>query len=245
MASSLSWSGNFVKYLLFGFNFLFAVTGIILLSVGLTVQGAYHGYNDVLDSGFYSVPSLLIAIGSIIFFIAFFGCCGAIKENYCMTLTFSILLIVVFILELSAGISGYVLRNQTTRLVGDGLSKTMEDYSKSEEITKIWDEIQMDFKCCGVHKPEDWIPILNTTESGGLPMSCCEPKFGNIGSSSCKSTDENVYKNGCIDEFGKFVRAHAVSIGAAGLILACIQLIGIFFACLITKQLRDRQWLSG
>lgn len=63
------------------------MTGVILLSVGLTVQGAYHGYKDVLDSGFYSVPSLLIAIGSIIFFIAFFGCCGAIKENYCMTLT--------------------------------------------------------------------------------------------------------------------------------------------------------------
>ncbi|XP_063699897.1 CD63 antigen-like [Culicoides brevitarsis] len=246
MASALSWSASFVKYLLFGFNFVFAVTGIILLSVGLTVQGAYHGYKDILDSGFYSVPSLLIAIGSIIFFIAFFGCCGAIKENYCMTLTFSILLILVFILELSAGISGYVLRNQTSKLVSDGLKSTMKEYENSTEIAKIWDEIQMDYQCCGVNSPKDWIEVLHNDTNDGLPISCCKPETGIIGNRECnlKMTDK-VYQNGCVVEFGNFVQAHAVSLGAAGIVLAFIQFIGIFFACFIAKQIRDRQWLAA
>lgn len=33
------------------------------------------------------VPILFIVIGAIIFIVAFFGCCGAIKESHCMTVT--------------------------------------------------------------------------------------------------------------------------------------------------------------
>lgn len=63
------------------------ITGIIILSVGLTVQGIYHGYADFLDAQFFTLPTFLIVIGSIIFFIAFFGCFGAMKENYCLIIT--------------------------------------------------------------------------------------------------------------------------------------------------------------
>lgn len=31
----------------------------------------------------------IIIIGSVIFVIAFFGCCGAIRESHCMTVTVS------------------------------------------------------------------------------------------------------------------------------------------------------------
>lgn len=65
----------------------FQITGIILLSIGIVIHGIYHNYQHFLDNKFLSVPSLLIAIGAIIFFIAFFGCCGAVRENYCMIIT--------------------------------------------------------------------------------------------------------------------------------------------------------------
>lgn len=63
------------------------ITGIIILSIGATVQGVYRGYDHFLDDKFFSVPALLIAIGIIIFCISIFGCIGAAKENYCMILT--------------------------------------------------------------------------------------------------------------------------------------------------------------
>lgn len=143
---ALTTSANFIKYLLFLFNFFFVITGVIIMAVGLTVQGAYHSFRDVLDAKFFSIPTFLVVIGSFIFVIAFFGCCGAYKENYCMTLTFSILLILIFILELAAGISGYVLRNDTRDLVSNALNSSMKSYggNNSGEITLIWDEIQVD-----------------------------------------------------------------------------------------------------
>lgn len=52
----------------------------------------------------------------------------------------------IFILELAAGISGYVLRNDTYNLVSNTLQSSMGKYggNTSNEITYIWDEIQVD-----------------------------------------------------------------------------------------------------
>lgn len=119
------------------------ITGIILISVGATVQAVFHDYTHFLTDQFFSVPSFLIAIGIIIFIVAFFGCCGAVRENYCMILTFAILMVIVFILEMSAGIAGYVLRNDTVALVRQELNATMQQYvAQEKDIIYIWDHVQ-------------------------------------------------------------------------------------------------------
>ncbi|XP_035772698.1 CD63 antigen-like [Anopheles albimanus] len=239
---ALSTSANFIKYLLFLFNFFFVITGVIIMSVGLTVQGAYHGFRDILDAKFFSIPTFLVVIGSFIFVIAFFGCCGAYKENYCMTLTFSILLILIFILELAAGISGYVLRNDTRELVTNALNGSMTQYGdpKHGDITLIWDEIQVDFDCCGVENSTDWAranpTMFNETY---IPMTCCRPQTGAVGMVSCPDAEgKTLRKIGCVHSFGDFVKAHAVSLGAAGIALAVIQFFGIMFACYLAKQIK-------
>lgn len=55
-------------------------------------------------------------------------------------------MITVFILELSAGISGYVLRNEAHDMLDANLRHTMKEYgnNKTDYITKIWDEVQRD-----------------------------------------------------------------------------------------------------
>lgn len=247
---SLNNSANLVKYLLFLFNFLFVITGIAIMAIGLTVQGAYHNFREILDPQFFSVPTFLIVIGSFIFVIALFGCCGAYKENYCMTLTFSILLVFIFILELAAGISGYVLRNDSYNLVKSTLHSSMAKYGgkTSQEITFIWDEIQVDFDCCGVDSSKDWAipqnPLFNETF---LPMSCCRAVTGAIGTVKCIDPDheETLRKTGCVTSFGNFIKSHAVSLGAAGIAIAVIQFFGILFACYLSKQIKMQQGHTG
>ncbi|XP_058814311.1 CD63 antigen-like [Topomyia yanbarensis] len=247
---SLSTSANLVKYLLFLFNFFFVITGITIMAIGLTVQGAYHNFAEILDPQFFSVPTFLVVIGCFIFIIAFFGCCGAYKENYCMTLTFSVLLVLIFILELAAGISGYVLRNDTYNLVSTTLRSSMEHYggNTSQEITYIWDEIQVDFDCCGVDKSDDWVKsndqLFNSTF---LPITCCKTSVGSIGVVHCPDEQhpERLRKTGCIKSFGNYIRSHAVSLGAAGIAIAVIQFFGIFFACYLSKQIKMQHGHTG
>jgi len=234
--TNLTGSANFVKYLLFLINFLLVLTGIIILSVGATVQGVYHGFHFFLDGQYLSIPSLLIAIGVIIFIVSFFGCCGAYKENYCMVLTFAVFMIVVFILELSAGIGGYVLRNEARSMLANNLRHEMDYYNEKqyEYITLLWDKIQRDFSCCGVDGPKDW--------QHGLPMSCCAVQTGVVDKAECIIDDTDVanqpFSEGCLFTFSNFIAAHAVSLGAAGVALALIQLVGVFMTCYVAKKIR-------
>lgn len=74
------------KYTTYTTNFA-QITGIVLVSIGVALHGVYHQYQHFLDNSFFSVSSLLVAVGSIIFIIAFFGCCGTVRESYCMIIT--------------------------------------------------------------------------------------------------------------------------------------------------------------
>lgn len=69
---------------------MFQITGIVILTIGAVILGEYGTYEALLDGNYFSTPGLLISIGVIIFIVAFFGCCGSIRENYCMVLTVSI-----------------------------------------------------------------------------------------------------------------------------------------------------------
>ncbi|XP_052562848.1 CD63 antigen [Culex pipiens pallens] len=244
---SLSTSANFIKYLLFLFNFLFVITGITIMAVGLTVQGAYHNFREILDPQFFSVPTFLVVIGSFIFVIAFFGCCGAYKENYCMTLTFSILLILIFILELAAGISGYVLRNETYNLLTSTMQSSMKQYggATNKEVTIIWDEIQVDSSRESTFNHQSRVTTTEYNSSTAAAAASSSP--GAIGMVTCPDMPDKktLRQTGCITSFGAFIKSHAVSLGAAGIVLAVIQFFGIFFACYLAKQIKMQSGHTG
>ncbi|XP_055377309.1 CD63 antigen [Condylostylus longicornis] len=247
----LTGGANFIRYLLFAFNLCFVITGIIIISVAATVQGVYWEYDSFLIGKFFSIPTFLIVIGVFIFIIAFFGCCGAYKENYCMILIFSILLSLIFIFELSAGIAGYVLRSEAHKLIDTELQNTMVKYSNSSypKIQYIWDSVQTSFECCGSESYKDWGRVFeNNKEKLDLPMSCCDIPNGVIGNYSCngaKINNKHLHGAGCLNKFADFIESHAVSLGATGIIFAIIQLIGIFFACYIARQVKIKTGASG
>ncbi|KAL5281830.1 hypothetical protein ACFFRR_005260 [Megaselia abdita] len=250
--SFLTGSANCIKYTLFAFNLVFIITGIILIAVGAGVAGTFEEYDSFLKSNFYSITTFLIVIGVFIFIIAFFGCCGAIKENYWMILIFSVLLGLIFILELAAGISGYVLRNQTQDLISEKLNQTMLEYKTNPTISNLWDYTQREFTCCGTNDYTDWkletkVNLANNYTADALPISCCAMPPGEIGSFYCVALngDMNRYADGCLTEFSSYISAHAVSLGAAGVIIAIIQFFGVLFACYIAREIKIRDGISG
>lgn len=229
----LSLGSRCVKYLMFIFNLLFVITGIILLSIGVAIHGVYYNYQHFLDNKFLSVPFLLIAIGTIIFFIAFFGCCGAVRENYCMIVTFTSLLVIVFILELSGGISGYVLRARASSIIQDKMKDSMQQYQNSSEISIVWDNLQRDFHCCGTTNAIDWITIGHMSKTN-IPVSCCVEVEITPPPKNCTITP-----SGCYDMFVSFIKSHAVQLGGVGLGIAFVQAMGIWFSVFLARSIRN------
>uniref|UniRef100_T1PF15 Tetraspanin n=1 Tax=Musca domestica TaxID=7370 RepID=T1PF15_MUSDO len=121
----------------------------------------------------------------------------------------------------------------------------MKEYNPTHtnDVTFMWDYVQRTFTCCGVESYKDWNTVLN----GSLPLSCCRNPVGHVGSFTCTMNNEDVnrYSLGCLSEFSNYIAAHAVSLGAAGVVIAIIQFFGVLFACYIAREIKIRNGITG
>ena len=81
------------------------------------MKSKYGTYLTFADDKYADAAIFLIIVGVIVFIVAFLGCCGAIKEHYCMVTTFAIFMIVIFILEVAAGALGLAYKKKVTLFI--------------------------------------------------------------------------------------------------------------------------------
>lgn len=232
-----------VKYLIFFFNFIFVISGISLVALGAVIKGYYNKYLDFLGDGVVGAPILLIVVGVIIFFVAFMGCCGAIKESYCMTMTFAVLLALIFILELAAGIAAYVLRDDIRDTLNDNMQKTMMNYGKDgyEGVTKTWDGVQMELDCCGISSYTDW-SSTEFSNSSRVPDACCQEPTVDCGAGMLVKPEADaaaaIWTTGCLPKLEQQVQKNIVAVGGAGVGVAFLQILGVILACCLGKSIK-------
>lgn len=225
-----------MKYLLFCFNFLFWLCGVALIVVGVLVQIVLHNTAVMETASGSAGPLAVIVVGVVIFFVAFFGCCGAWKENYCMVTTFAILVSILIIVEIAAAIAGYVLKGKVHDIVNDGLNDIIEKYEKgTPELKKAMDDLQKALKCCGANSSADWHDFGKDGKS--VPDSCCKNVTKNCGLKNMHSS--TVYQKGCRIAFEKLLVKNVLWVSVAALVIAFLQILGVVFACLLMKGIRS------
>ncbi|XP_072305321.1 CD63 antigen [Eucyclogobius newberryi] len=226
-----------VKYLVFFFNFIFWLCGLALIVVGVLVQVSLHSTLSIKDPSASGAPILLIALGVIVFLVAFFGCCGAWKENYCMVTMFAILMSLVIIAEIGAAIAGYIYRNKVSVVVQDSLADMINNYNNSsDEFRATVDKLQHDLKCCGANSSSDW--RSSTPEGNTVPDSCCINDTKNCGKGTMSDASK-VYQKGCHDAVEAVLKANIQWVIVAALVIALFQILGVVFACLLMKGIRS------
>lgn len=235
-----------VKYLLFIFNLLFAISGLALIITGGVIQGKYSEYLDFLGHDFFNVPVLLIVVGCVIFFITFFGCCGAVKENHCMTMTFSVLLAMIFIIEIGAGIAAYTLRGKLHTVIETNMEKGLLNYGKktASGVTGTWNIVQHELKCCGAQEYKDWVNATFSEKDDAVPDSCCKDDIEGCGKGVLKMDDAGaaakVHTTGCLGKLESLVADNVATVGAVGVGIAIIQIIGVIFACCLARNIKSQ-----
>ena len=81
------------------------------------------------------------------------------------------------------------------------------------------------FECCGTNNASDWIRE-NVLDK--LPMSCCRPLNGAVDQAFCNLNSTNLFRIGCLTNFGVVIKAHAVQLGGVGLGVAFVQVTNGF-----------------
>ena len=133
--------------------------GIFAIVNGAALMDLVDEANSALDSNlslsvFTTAAIILIVVSVFVVIVAFFGCCGAIKESKCMLGTYFTIILVMFIILIVGAVIGY---QASFDEIGDQLDNTMKKYvDKSKQnddtpkedlaITKAWNSVQEDVR---------------------------------------------------------------------------------------------------
>lgn len=213
-----------VKYLLFGFNFLFWLAGTAVLAIGLWLRfdPQTKGIFELEDhpSTFYIGVYILIGAGALMMIVGFLGCCGAIQESTCMLGCFFLFLLLIFAVEIAAGIWGFLNKDKVTKDVEDFYTSTYAAYVKSKDSSKkaALQAIQEGLQCCGL--------------GGTVELFIRE---------TCPTTDfvGELSRRSCITAIHEIFNEKLYIIGAIGIGIGIVMIFGMIFSMVLCCAIRN------
>ncbi|XP_027212024.1 CD151 antigen isoform X3 [Penaeus vannamei] len=233
---------NFLKYVLFIFNFIFLLGGCAVLGVAIWTLTEKHHYVSLLTTTTYaSVAYILLLAGIVVIFAALLACCAILKEDRCSLLVYTFLLLLVFLLEAVGGVLAYVYEEQVMAELSHTLTQTFnENYMMEPEVTRAVDMMQREYHCCGALTFSQWRDSRWLQEGQGInntvPDSCCKTPSPYCGVSDHPS---NIWYNGCIHQFEEELGSHLVVLGAVGCGISLVQVFGMILSCCLYIKLKD------
>ncbi|KAH8415986.1 hypothetical protein KR222_006083 [Zaprionus bogoriensis] len=214
-----------VKYVLFIFNILFVICGILLIVLGSYMVAEIKSFTSIEETyTANSVAIIILILGCIIFLVAFIGCCGAIRENSCALSTYSIIMLGLFLCQLALII--YVWVNHVQ--IRESLDKVVQKVWEQRNTDKLLiDTMQKSLKCCGLHGFLDY--------GTQIPASCCSSPSGGF----CNPLTSGIYLSGCRSTVDDLWDGNANIIKYAGLGVVAVELVAFIFACCLANQTRN------
>ncbi|KAI1297161.1 Tetraspanin-9 [Halotydeus destructor] len=250
-----------IRHVLCGVNLIFWILGACILSVGIWLNISYDTYARILPSyHVLSADNLAIVAGALMVIIGFFGCCGSWFQSKCLLVTYLSIIVVIMLLQITAGTLGYVFRGHIKatlrRELVDGI-KYKYDANDTNGMASTWNKLQETFNCCGVDEYQDWYNISAWPSEQWVPESCCLP------ANTTESTDQSsetatcgrnpevdAYRyrsHGCYNKFRHWIIEHLHIVGTTCIVFAFIQFFSIVSAALIvcTMDYKRRRPRAG
>ncbi|KAK7814107.1 hypothetical protein U0070_020966 [Myodes glareolus] len=219
------------------------VISMVMVAVGVYARLMKHA-EAALACLAVDPAILLIVVGVLMFLLTFCGCIGSLRENICLLQTFSLCLTIVFLLQLAAGILGFVFSDKARGKVSELINNAIVHYRDDLDLQNLIDFGQkknMYFNCS-----ED----NPSRERCSVPYSCCLPTpnqavINTMCGQGMQALDyleasKVIYTNGCIDKLVNWIHSNLFLLGGVALGLAIPQLVGILLSQVLVNQIKDQ-----
>lgn len=204
-----------VKYLLFAFNFIFWLSGLLVLAVGLWLRFDPETVELLTGDGapysFFIAVYILLGAGGLMMIVGFFGCFGAVRESQCLLASFFACLLIIFGAEITAGVFGFLNKEQIAEEVQKFYSSSVSDTSNPNG-TAIALLYHKTLNCCGSSTPEATSVL-------------------------CADVPEDTQD--CLTAITDFVNEKLHIIGYIGIGIAGVMIIGMIFSMVLCCAIRN------
>uniref|UniRef100_A0A2K6FWI9 Tetraspanin n=1 Tax=Propithecus coquereli TaxID=379532 RepID=A0A2K6FWI9_PROCO len=208
-----------LKKLLSLFNSFLAVSGIVLIGLGINAKCGGATLTRVLGlSSAYllHVGCLCLVLGCAMILLSCAGWYGMTKE--------------------SRGILLFV-RDVTLEHTFVTLRKNYRGYNEPDDYSTEWNFVMEKLKCCGVNNYTDFSgSSFEMTTSHAYPRVCCK----SIGTAACDGRNVStgvIHREGCFPKLLKITKAQSVTLSGGSLGAAMMQLPGILATLLLFIKL--------
>ena len=159
----------------------------------------------------------ILSLGAITFVIGFTGCVGALRENTALLAAYAIFLAILLLLEMTAGILGFIFKDWIKGQATSGFQAFIVHYRDDPDQQNLIDWIQegwvssnfiasptimkltlyfcflsIQLQCCGIEGPHDWDQnvYFNCSSASVGSREACGVPF-----SCCKPKVDELIKN--------------------------------------------------
>ncbi|CAH1399851.1 unnamed protein product [Nezara viridula] len=230
--------------------------GLCILAVGVWAWSEKYTFSNLGKLSHVALdPALvLICVGGVTFIIGFTGCVGALRENTCLLAAYAIFLFIILLLELTAGLLGFIFKDWIKMQATDGFQAFIIHYREDPDQQNLIDWIQEDWlQCCGIEGPKDWdknnyfncsSQAVGSREACGVPFSCCKRKPNEIiknkqcGYDVRRKPSEGfsfdvskiINEKGCVQAGEEWVERNLLVIVTTAITVSFCQILSICFA---------------
>ncbi|XP_026742597.1 tetraspanin-9-like isoform X2 [Trichoplusia ni] len=209
-----------VRYSLAAVNGAFLLTGLLLFFVGIAVLVEYKNWEVLITGRFFALSKFVVATGAIILFGSVLGFYAAISQHFYFVagsiFQYVVLLLVTLVFEIAIAIAAFSLSNDAVKEIRPSMVASLNLYNERLDITKLWDDMQMEYECCGVVGRPDWV-------MDKLPVSCCHMDYGTLSPFTCEIG--NAYVTGCASVLGEWLAYNAHVLGVVAIVATCVQIL--------------------
>ncbi|XP_051885377.1 tetraspanin-18-like [Pristis pectinata] len=162
------------------FSVLISLSGCALLAIACLLLLYPAGPGDIISISNVIFIGTIYAIASsiVLLILGVLGSIAAFRESRCLLMVCFLLILLMCMVELTAGIAAFLFRNHLTKkYFEDDLANFYTGDNGTNTYTKSSNSIMTRFNCCGVNGPNDFHSAVNfvlLNPAYEVPEACCK-----------------------------------------------------------------------
>lgn len=212
----LSCSAQTSRYSLMAMNLLFLIFGALITAYASIAKSAKS--TQLTSEG---LSNSLIALGTFVMVLAFFGCCGAWKKLGPLLLCYSILLTVLVLVQVVLAAVVLSDDDQARSLITTG-------WTDSSSKTKC--DLQYNFACCGINAVNDSVVYQS---------ECCTARLDACVNGACLPDLPP-----CLGKLTDELKKNYATLGGVAIGFAVAEILGVLLALLLRNAMKDELDMS-